>query len=102
MEVPEVSLLDVTMGNIKHLPRWDSIPEEFQDNRHPLCKVMQSLFFEGGRMSDHGYFPKEGVDAGKATAALGAILSSFEPKHEHKIAGAAYLASQWFEKRAKP
>ena len=31
--------------------------------------------------------------------AIAAILASFEPKHEHKEAGAAYLLSQWFELR---
>jgi hypothetical protein len=25
-------------------------------------------------------------------------MRSFEPKHEHKIEGVAYLMSQWFEK----
>ena len=98
MEVPDLDGLDVACGNIKHLPKWDSIPEEFRAHwQHPLARVMESLFFRGGSMAEHGYVPRPGIDAGKATRAIGAILVSFQPKHEHKIAGAAYLASMWFE-----
>ena len=40
---------------------------------------------------------KDGVDNKKAMAAISAILRSFDPKHEHKEAGVAYLFSEWFE-----
>lgn len=42
----------------------------------------------------------KGVDFKQAHAHISVILGSFEPKHEHKhehkIAGCAYLASMWF------
>ena len=97
--VPDVTNLDVAFGNIKHLPAMKDIPEEYQSWNHPAHEAATSLFFRGGKLSDFGYTPREGVNAGKATAALQAILCSFEPRHEHKTAGAAYLIDQWFEKK---
>ena len=38
----------------------------------------------------------KGVDFKQAHAHISVILGSFEPKHEHKIAGCAYLESMWF------
>jgi hypothetical protein len=40
---------------------------------------------------------REGVDAKAAWRHCAALLRSFEPKHEHKEAGVAYLMSQYFE-----
>lgn len=37
-----------------------------------------------------------GVNFKQAHAHINVILGSFEPKHEHKIAGCEYLASMWF------
>jgi hypothetical protein len=51
----------------------------------------------------HGLDPKttvnlrEGIDGKTAFRHLSAIQGSFEPKHEHKEAAVAYLASRWFE-----
>lgn len=95
--VPPISGLDLAFGNINHLPKFDDLPEEFQRERSPFCKIAQTLFFKGGRLSDHGMRPKEGVNAGDATAAISAILVSFKPNHEHKIAGTGFLISEWFE-----
>lgn len=38
----------------------------------------------------------EGIDGEKAFRHLGSIQGSFAPKHEHKEAAVAYLASRWF------
>ena len=40
---------------------------------------------------------KQGISLSLALRHLGACLSSWEPKHEHKTAGVAYLMSLWFE-----
>jgi hypothetical protein len=41
---------------------------------------------------------KEGIDRSVAMRHLKCIMSSWEPQHEHKTAGVAYLMSLWFEK----
>jgi len=46
-----------------------------------------------GRLS----MPNDGIDQNKALRHIKAILGSFEPKHEHKEAAAAYLLSLWFK-----
>lgn len=93
-------------GNMKELlPPYDSIPKEFKDwnneNNEPWGRLAADWFYYG--LKSFEATPKEGVDKGKALTHIGAILASFDPKHEHKMAGAAYLLSQWFDEpqRAK-
>lgn len=97
VEVPDLTKVEVILGSIKHLPPMKDIPEEFQKYHGTKWNKIMSKWFYGGLPGDTEFIPKEGVDAKKAIAALGAILASFEPKHEHKEAGVAYLMSQWFE-----
>lgn len=51
------------------------------------------LFFLGGKLPK----TKDGIDPAKAKRHLMAVLGSFEPKHEHKEAGAGWLMSMWYE-----
>lgn len=45
---------------------------------------------------------RPGVDRDKALVAIKAALGSFEPKHEHKEAGCAFLLHEWFELAEAP
>jgi hypothetical protein len=56
-----------------------------------------SRWFFSGLPKGTVFVPHEGIDPAKAMRHLRAILGSFEPKHEHKEAGVAYLMSQWFK-----
>lgn len=52
-------------------------------------------FYEG---ADTGSLvAKPGVDKTDALRHLQACLRSYEPKHEHKMEGVAYMMSLWFE-----
>lgn len=42
-------------------------------------------------------FPASVIGTQKVHRHISACLGSYEPKHEHKIAGVAYLLSLWFE-----
>jgi hypothetical protein len=96
--VPEMTDLDIAFGNIKHLPDYDTIPEQYQSGRTIWNDLTSKWFFFGLKQEDfEGIEPKPGVDPKKAFRALGAIIGSFEPKHEHKEAGVAYLFSEWFQ-----
>jgi anti-sigma factor ChrR (cupin superfamily) len=77
------------------MPKMDEIPEEFNDPRNKWVKFQMDWFYRG--LKDLKIVPKEGVDTVKAMRHLSAIQGSFAPKHEHKEAAVAYLASQWFE-----
>ena len=94
--VPDLDGASAVFGNIKHMPKFATLPEEFQRERHPACKFVETWFYRGVKVED---FPaaRKGVDAIKARRAIGAVLRSFEPKHEHKIAGAGFLANEWFD-----
>ena len=96
--LPELDAIDVACGQINWCPKMSAIPDKFNDffhNKH--CKIAAKLFYKGGSLSAYGMSPRAGVNIGKATLAIGALLRSFEPKHEHKMSIAGYLIDQWFE-----
>ena len=85
-------------ATISHLlPKWEDIPKEFWDrnDKGKWSKVVSDWFFRG--LVDAKWKPKEGIDTNLALRHLQAIMGSFQPKHEHKEAGVAYLMSQWFD-----
>lgn len=96
LEVPKgLDAIDVVFGVRPPLPAWDDIPGEFKCSRNEYARVASSLFFNGGRLSDFGLTIKDELDDGDVMRALRACLGSFDPKHEHKEAGVAYMLSQW-------
>lgn len=87
---------DIAFGPMnlgEFLPNWKSIPDDFKNDKNHFVKFVSNWFYNGVKE-----YPvsKDGINFKLATAHIRVILSSFEPKHEHKIAGAAYLASLWF------
>jgi len=102
-EVPkEISGLDILFAADvvgKFLPPWDEIPEEFRRNWHRSIgwpKVAETWFFSG--LPEGTVFtPKDGIDESKALCQIAACLRSFEPSHEHKIAGVAWLMDLFFD-----
>ena len=97
----EIDNLDMAFGpdNLKkYLPTWEEIPQEFKDERVEVKKwinIVDDWFFSG--LQNLVATPKEGVDKKIAMRHVKTILSSFEPSHEHKTAGVAWLLSQWFD-----
>lgn len=85
-------------ANIDELiPPYREIPEEFRDlnGRNEYIKFQMDWFYRGfdkARLS-----AKPGVDLKKALRHLSAVQGSFAPKHEHKVAAVAWLASLWLE-----
>lgn len=83
-------------GNIKKLlPEYEDIPDEFKMQGNYWVRWQQKWFFSGLSESDVPQ-AKEGIDLKAAMQHLASIQRSFEPKHEHKEAGVAYLATIWF------
>lgn len=108
LQIPELTNLDTAFGNIKHMPKREDLPEDFQRNwhsdRNPYCHAISMWFYKGCKFEDGKlivdgvtFKAKEGVDAKKALAAIKACLGSFEPSHEHKIGGCGFMLSEWFE-----
>jgi hypothetical protein len=96
--IPDITGLDMAFGKIDHMPRYDTIPDEFKRSGGYCAAFVSKWFFGGLKEDDLARLkPRAGVDKRKALAAIGAILRSFEPKHEHKEAGCAFLLNAWFE-----
>jgi hypothetical protein len=83
------------VGVASLMPDKEDIPEDIIQGRSKWCRVTSDWFFCGLRGAK--WTSKEGIDQAKALRHVGAILGSWEPKHEDKEAAVAYLLSQWFE-----
>ena len=84
------------------MPPYDEIPEEFRANSAfngggGKWVQFQSDWFYDGIKDDLKIVPKDGIDQTAAMRHLAAIQRSYAPKHEHKVAAVAYLASLWFD-----
>lgn len=76
----------------KLLPPYSEVPDDFKRfNGNERVRLAASLFCSGGKLPA----TKPGIDRVAATRHLQVCLSSWEPKHEHKEAGVAYLLSLW-------
>ena len=97
-KIQKVSDSDLQFGGRidELLPQQSKIPEIFKKGRGTKWNDITSKWFYNG-LKNVKFIPKEGVETNKALRHIKAILSSWEPKHEHKEAGVAYLLSQWFE-----
>ncbi|EGT5675337.1 hypothetical protein AGJ34_20420 [Cronobacter dublinensis subsp. dublinensis] len=97
----EVSQLNMVFGGMpmKILPPYDIIPDEFKTSKNVWHDLINHWFYKG--LSREQFpTPKPDIELGLALANIQACLVCREPKHEHKIAGAAFLADLWFEKPA--
>lgn len=78
-----------------YLPPKEEIPEEFWRYRGTAWNRLFNEWFYRGL--DKPPLFKAGIDRQKALRHLRVCMGSFEPKHEHKEAGVAYLLSLWCE-----
>lgn len=77
------------------MPPYQEIPDEFKRSSNPWARIVSAWFFKG--FDTRRLTPKEGIDKQKALCHIRTVLGSWEPKHEHKEAGCAFLLNEWFE-----
>jgi hypothetical protein len=77
------------------MPPWEEIPEEFRRGSNEWTKLAD-YWFACGLAGTTQFYLKEGIDGETAVRHLRAILGSFQPRHEHKMAAVAWLCSLWF------
>lgn len=86
-------------ASVSHLmpPReeCESALEAMDDRGRRWIEFQQRWFHEGLDPST-SFEMRDGINPATALRHLAAIQGSFEPKHEHKEAAVAYLASRWF------
>lgn len=97
MKPQKITDVEIAFGGDmkKLLPGMGEIPEEHSSLQSKWCDFISDWFYYG--LSDLSLRPRQGIDGQQAIRHIKAIIGSFEPKHEHKIAGCAYLMSLWFE-----
>lgn len=95
-KIQEVTDIDLAFGGSisKLMPKYTEIPDEFKHGNTKWNKLFNTWFFSGLNILE--LTPKDGVDENKALKHIKAIMVSYEPKHEHKEAGCAYLLNEWF------
>lgn len=99
LEIPKLAKVDLVFGNVEHMPKEEDVPKEFWRANNTWSKLAETIFFRGSK--GISAVPKEGVDPGDAIKAVGSVLASFKPSHEHKIAACGFMLSEWFHSWSK-
>jgi hypothetical protein len=77
------------------MPLHADIPTDYPD-RAEWEKFVSHWFFQGDPFAKWDLLVRPDVDGNTAFTHLRALMGSYEPKHEHKEAAVAWLASRWF------
>lgn len=95
--VQEVSQMDMAFGTtaMSLMPAFADIPDKFKAGDTKWNQLTNDWFFIG--LSKLDIAEKDGIDLKMALRHIKTIMGSFEPPHEHKEAGIAFLMDQWFE-----
>ncbi len=95
-DVKSITDIEMAFGTTRFLPPMESIPKEFVslNSKSPYVRVANALFAGVGLPEDMEIEIMDGISPQDLNRFIRAHLCSFEPKHEHKIAGVAYLMSQ--------
>jgi len=96
-KIQDVSSMDLAFGcnALNLMPSYEAIPDEFKYGNTKWNKLFSDWFYFG--IVNLHTTPKEDVNSSKALRHIETIMGSFEPQHEHKEAGVAYLFNEWFE-----
>ena len=90
--------LDMAFGTTKLLPAYEQVPDEFKPGHggNAYTKMLDCMF-AGVPLPPGEVVFRSGFDDAEAPSLIYRVihshLQSFEPKHEHKIAGLGYLIS---------
>jgi hypothetical protein len=100
----DVNDLDIAFGGraAALMPLMAEIPKCYNafPPKRPSVKFAQAWFYKG--IDKPKFTPRDGIDTTKALRHIKACLGSFELKHEHKMAGVAFLLDQFFEQVVTP
>jgi hypothetical protein len=93
----DVDALDAAFpASVKHLMPPFSEIREWDMAAKWSNRLFNDWFFWGIESTD-GLVPKEGIEKPKALRHIRTVMSSFDPKHEHKEAACAFLFDKWFD-----
>ncbi|WP_213664188.1 hypothetical protein [Stutzerimonas stutzeri] len=90
-QVCSVTDVEQAFGTMRLLPDWDDIPKDFKEGNCYTATV--EAIFCGTELPKGTIELIDNVSPAALNKCVRAHLQSFGPKHEHKIAGVAYLMS---------
>lgn len=88
----EITDVELVFGTTRLLPPIDSIPQSFLRG-NIYTHLVEAIFF-GQPLPHREIVITAGLTPEQLNRVIRAHLVSFAPKHEHNIAGVAYLLSQ--------
>lgn len=95
-DLESVTDVEGAFGTTRLLPKWEDIPEDFRCFGGNLYAGLVESLFYGTEMPECmiSFRPEFKDGAAALNRCVRAHLTSFEPKHEHKIAGVGYMIAQ--------
>lgn len=98
-DLSSINDLDVAFGTTRFLSEWGVVPKDFKDHKNVYVRLADALFFgeelPNAEVIIASHLASQNEDISSMMQRfIMAHLRSWEPKHEHKIAGVAYLISQ--------
>jgi hypothetical protein len=90
-QVNSITDAECAFATLRLLPAWEDIPEEFK-RRNIYTALVEALMF-GGNLPDCEIELMDGLSPEKLNRCTMAHLQSWGVKHEHKVAGVAYMIS---------
>lgn len=92
LEVSDVDMAFPTDGYTRLPP-----PSVFKTVDRRYVAFVDEWFHRGIKSGIAQLVPKEGIDPVKAIRHLKSVMGTWDTKHEHKIAGVAFLMGMWFD-----
>lgn len=89
-QIASVTDVEFVFSTQRLLPKWEDIPEEFKAGNE-YTALVEAIFYNRLRPGMGEIELNPGVEPEALNRCIRAHLSSFGPKHEHKIAGVGYM-----------
>lgn len=91
-DVKSTTDVEMAFATTRLLPSYELVPKEFKKG-NLYTKTVSAIFF-GTELPKANLYLNLDVTPEELNKCITAHLKSFEPKHEHKIAGVGYLLSK--------
>ncbi|MBB4867411.1 hypothetical protein HNP46_006324 [Pseudomonas nitritireducens] len=90
-QVASITDVEVAFSTERLLPAWDDIPDEFKIGNE-YTRLVEAIFY-GRPLPQCNIEIADGLEPAHVQRCTQAHLKSHGPKHEHKMAGVAYMLS---------
>lgn len=90
-DVASITKAEGAFGTTRLLPDWEKIPEEFKGHPGNIYAQIAEHIFMGSDMPPLEIEMKPGFDPELVNSCVRAHLTSWSPKHQHKIAGVGFM-----------